>query len=77
MKVKTILSDTILSAIKDKQLDAVVVKQLVENEILEALMKGYRYNQSKAAAAYGKSRGSFRTLLKERFGDEYVGNRGA
>jgi DNA-binding protein Fis len=73
---KTLLDTVILTAIKNKELDAVVVKQMLENEILEALMKGYRYNQSKAAKAYGKSRGSFRVLLKERFGDEYVGSKG-
>lgn len=73
---KTILDQELLTAVKEKNLDPVVLRELVENEILEALMKGFRYNQSKAAKAYGLSRGTFRMLLKERFGDEYVGTRG-
>tara|TARA_R110000822_G_scaffold275773_1_gene397863 strand:- start:3105 stop:3329 length:225 start_codon:yes stop_codon:yes gene_type:complete len=73
--MKSILDQQLLDAITKKELDPVVLKQLVENEVLEALMVGYRYNQLRAAKAYGVSRGTFRVLLKERFGDKYVGTR--
>lgn len=71
----TLLSNQVLESIKSLELDPVVVKQLVENEILESIMLGVRYNQSKAAKLYGVSRGTLRTVLKERFGDKYVGSR--
>lgn len=71
----SILDQQLLDAIAKKELDPVVLKQLVENEVLEALMTGYRDNQSRAAKAYGVSRGTFRVLLQERFGDKYVGTR--
>ena len=71
----TLLNSEVLASIQDYELDALVVRQVVENEILEALMIGVRYNQSKAAKAYGVSRGTLRTLLKERFGSKYVGSR--
>lgn len=72
----TLLSADVLESIKTLELDPALIKSVVESEILEALMVGVRYNQSKAAKLYGVSRGTIRTELKSRFGTKYVGTKG-
>lgn len=46
----------------------------LEKEVLETAIKTSRYNQTKAAKKLGISRGSFRSKLREHFGNKYFSN---
>ncbi len=74
--MSTILNKDLLSEIVAGKLNARQLITTIENEIIEALMVGVRYNQSKAAKALQLSRGTTRTLLSTRFGNKYVGFKG-
>lgn len=65
----------VLDKIKLKQADAKAILEEVHKEVLEALMEGLRYNQSKAAKALGISRTTLRTHLTTYFGNKYIGTR--
>ena len=72
----TFVSAAVLEAVSKREVDTTVVMRVIEKEVLQAVMKSAKYNQSKAAKLFGVSRGTMRTKLKEHFGDEYVGTRG-
>ena len=77
------LSDAIESMIKNHlkahDKDIVDLYKLVIEEVEEPLYKcaieHCRYNQSRAAAILGVSRGTLRSRLKHYFDDQYVGTR--
>ncbi len=46
-----------------------------EAQVYEDAMVVSRFNQCKAAVLLGVSRGTFRTKMKEYFGDKYIGAR--
>ncbi len=77
------LSDAIESMIKNHlkahDKDIVDLYKLVIEEVEEPLYKcaieRCRYNQSRAAAILGVSRGTLRSRLKHYFDDQYVGTR--
>jgi predicted DNA-binding protein (UPF0251 family) len=72
----TLLNPEVLEKIKSGLIPAKATIQRAEDEVLEALMIRVRYNQSKAALAYGVSRGTMRKILTDRFGTRYIGQRG-
>lgn len=47
----------------------------IETPLFRAVMEHCRYNQSRAAAMLGVSRGTLRTKLRHYFDDKYVGSR--
>ena len=47
----------------------------IETPLFKAVMEYCKYNQSKAAAILGISRGTLRTKLRRYFDDKYVGTR--
>ncbi len=77
------LSDAIEKMIKNHlkkhNKDIVDLYKLVIEEVEEPLYKcaieHCRYNQSRAAAILGVSRGTLRSRLKHYFDDQYVGSR--
>ncbi len=76
MVTATIVNQEVLNAVKNREVNAGDMLKRAENDLLIALMASVRYNQSKAAKAYGVSRGTMRKLLNERFEGVYVGKRG-
>lgn len=55
-------------------LHQMVIEQ-IEPPLFKAVMKQYKYNQSRAAKVLGISRGTLRTLLIKYFDDQYCGTR--
>jgi len=52
--------------------DTTTTLKALEKVYIEHVFKLSKYNQSKAAAALGLSRGGLRGKLKEHFGDQYL-----
>lgn len=52
-----------------------VVLEEIEVPLFKAVMEHCKYNQSRAAAMLGMSRGTLRTKLRTYFDDQYVGTR--
>lgn len=52
-----------------------LVLEEIEMPLFKAVMEHCKYNQSRAAAMLGISRGTLRTKLKQYFDDKYVGSR--
>ena len=52
-----------------------LVMEEVEAPLFRAVMEFCKYNQSRAAALLGISRGTLRTKLRHYFDDKYVGSR--
>jgi DNA-binding protein Fis len=73
----SLLTNHTIDAIRNKTVDVAKLKVKIENEILETLMESVRWNQSKGAKAYGVSRGTFRSILKDRFNDKYIAVNGS
>ena len=55
-------------------LHQMVIEQ-IQPPLLQAVMKQYKYNQSRAAKVLGISRGTLRMLLIKYFDDQYCGTR--
>ncbi|MDP3560283.1 MAG: helix-turn-helix domain-containing protein [Legionellaceae bacterium] len=51
------------------------VLEEIETPLFKAVMEHCKYNQSRAAALLGISRGTLRTKLRRYFDDKYVGSR--
>ena len=51
------------------------VLEEIETPLFRAVMEHCKYNQSRAAAMLGVSRGTLRTKLRNYFDDKYVGSR--
>ncbi len=51
------------------------VLEEIETPLFRAVMEHCKYNQSRAAAILGVSRGTLRTKLRRYFDDKYVGSR--
>ena len=51
------------------------VLEEIETPLFRAVMEHCKYNQSRAAAMLGISRGTLRTKLRRYFDDKYVGSR--
>jgi len=51
------------------------VLEEIETPLFRAVMEHCKYNQSRAAAMLGISRGTLRTKLRRYFDDKYVGTR--
>lgn len=51
------------------------VLEEIETPLFRAVMEHCKYNQSRAAAVLGISRGTLRTKLRRYFDDKYVGSR--
>lgn len=51
------------------------VLEEIETPMFRAVMEHCKYNQSRAAAMLGISRGTLRTKLRKYFDDKYVGSR--
>ena len=73
------IESMIKNHIKAHDKDIVDLYKLVIEEVEEPLYKcaieHCRYNQSRAAAILGVSRGTLRSRLKHYFDDQYVGTR--
>lgn len=73
------IEEMIKAHLKTHDKDIVDLYKLVIEEIEEPLYKcaieHCRYNQSRAAAILGVSRGTLRARLKHYFDDQYVGTR--
>jgi len=74
--IDTLIRDYLGSMSKDKitNLYDMVLEQ-IEPSLFRAVIEHCRYNQSKAAAMLGLSRGTCRTKLIKYFGDRYCGSR--
>lgn len=77
--LSTAIEQMIKSHLQAHDKDIVDLYKLVLEEIEEPLYKCTieycRYNQSRAAAILGVSRGTLRSRLKYYFNDQYVGTR--
>ena len=51
------------------------VLEEIETPLFRAVMEHCKYNQSRAAAILGVSRGTLRTKLRRYYDDKYVGSR--
>lgn len=73
------VSHLIAAYIKSSGKDIIDLHQMVleqiEPPLLQAVMKRYKYNQSRAAKALGISRGTCRMLLIKYFDEKYCGHR--
>ena len=70
------INKEVVKALEKREVKASYILAQIKKELVEAVMVSTRYNQSKSALLLNVSRGTFRTMLVELFGDKYIEKRG-